>query len=57
MSDNTKIERTIRDVADVIVTVSDYLKERLDNGSDIYESAWLDPLMIAHGELLELVDG
>ena len=45
----------LKDSSTSIIDVCDYLKTALDEGQEIYESAWLDKLMIAHGDMLAAI--
>lgn len=41
------------DAATDLLAAADYLKGALDAGEDILESRWLEPVMAAHGALLD----
>ena len=45
----------MKDGCEAIEDAVEYLKDCLDHDKPIYESKWLDGLMIAHGEMLAAI--
>ena len=52
----TDVRERADELAEDLIGAADYLKTALDAGKGVYESKWLDTVMVVHGFLLELAD-
>ena len=49
-ADADRLAAALKETCESIAIAANHLKDGLDDGADIWESQWLDPLMHAHGE-------